>query len=419
MRKLSIIFFLASVFSTNAQNPIGIFEKSKDLGNPKIKGSSSYDPASQTYTLKGGGYNVWFNHDECHFLYKPLKGDFVLTANFELVGNEEGNGHRKTGWMIRADTASDAVSINSCLHGDGLAVLQWRPLKGAFMRDPEEEIFFPKTHYNIIQLERVGEKITMRVAHDGEPFQEMGTATVPYLQDELLVGPYVLSHDPDDEQEARIWNVRITQPVANDFHPNPLVKLPTSADLKLGSRMEVMDVESGIRKIVYESENSRFGSPKFHTDGRYIFFVENGIDFAVSMEGGIPVKQEGRGDVSYNPETFKKTTYFNDNSTGTNQIWKQSLKGKLQQITFDADHDWYPHVSPDGKWIAYLSLAHDTNPKEVPSYSNAMIKIMPVAGGAPKVIAHIFGGKGSFENPCWSPDSKSIVFVTNGIEVPN
>ena len=48
---------------------IGIFEKSEDIGNPAIKGSSAYDPTTQVYTLKGGGSNIWFNHDEFHFLY--------------------------------------------------------------------------------------------------------------------------------------------------------------------------------------------------------------------------------------------------------------------------------------------------------------------------------------------------------------
>lgn len=199
---LSLI--IATTFTTYAQ--IGQFETALDIGNPKIKGSSVYDEASQTYTLKGGGENIWFNHDEFHFLFKKIKGDFILTANFELIGNEDGNGHRKTGWMIRETTEHDAVSINSCIHGDGLVVLQWRVMPGAYMRDPEEEIFFPKQYFGetIIQLERIGKTITMRLAHPGEPLEDMGSMTLPELKDEVLVGPYALAHDPDDIQEARI-----------------------------------------------------------------------------------------------------------------------------------------------------------------------------------------------------------------------
>jgi hypothetical protein len=227
---------IASTFTTYAQ--IGQFETALDIGNPKIKGSSEYDETSQTYTLKGGGENIWFNHDEFHFLFKKVKGDFVLTANFELIGNKDGNGHRKTGWMIRETTEHDAVSINSCIHGDGLAVLQWRVMPGAYMRDPQEEIFFPKEYFGetIIQLERIGNTITMRLAHPGEPLEDMGSMTLPELKDEVLVGPYALAHDPDDIQEARIWNVSITVPVAPDWHPNPLVKTISHEDLELPAR---------------------------------------------------------------------------------------------------------------------------------------------------------------------------------------
>ena len=93
--------------------------------------------------MKGSGYNIWFNRDEFQYLYKKINGDFILTANFAFLG-EKGNGHRKIGWMIRESLDEGAASYNAVTHGDGLAVLQWRPLRGAYMRDPEEEIFFAK-----------------------------------------------------------------------------------------------------------------------------------------------------------------------------------------------------------------------------------------------------------------------------------
>ena len=81
--------------------------------------------------------------------------------------------HRKMGWMIRESVDEAAASYNAVTHGDGLTVLQWRPLRGAYMRDPEEEIFFAKKIvFQTIQLERSGKLITMRVANWGEPLQE-------------------------------------------------------------------------------------------------------------------------------------------------------------------------------------------------------------------------------------------------------
>ena len=189
-----LVFLFLVTYSSYAQ--IGKFETALDIGDPKVKGSSTYDELSQTYTLKGGGANIWFNHDDFHFLFRKIKGDFILTANFELVGNEDGNAHRKTGWMIRESTDPDAVSVNSCVHGDGLSVLQWRLMRGAYMRDPQEEVFFPKQYFGevIIQLERIRAKITMRLAHPREPLEDMGSIELPELSDEVLIGPYALAH---------------------------------------------------------------------------------------------------------------------------------------------------------------------------------------------------------------------------------
>jgi Tol biopolymer transport system component len=42
-----------------------------------------------------------------------------------------------------------------------------------------------------------------------------------------------------------------------------------------------------------------------------------------------------------------------------------------------------------------------------------MLRLMPVEGGEPKVIAHLYGGQGTINVPSWSPDSKKIAFVSN------
>jgi TolB protein len=40
------------------------------------------------------------------------------------------------------------------------------------------------------------------------------------------------------------------------------------------------------------------------------------------------------------------------------------------------------------------------------------LRVLPMAGGAPKTIAYFFGGKGSLSNNCWSGDGKNIIFLS-------
>ncbi len=402
---------ILSTYTSYAQ--IGQFETALDIGGPKIKGSSVYDEATQTYTLKGGGENIWFNHDEFHFLFKKIKGDFVLTANFELIGNEDGNDHRKTGWMIRETTEPDAVSINSCIHGDGLAVLQWRVMPGAYMRDPEEEIFFPKQYFGetIIQLERIGKTITMRVAHPGEPLEDMGSMTLPELKDEVLVGPYALAHDPNDIQEARVWNVSITTPMAPEWHPNPLVKTMSHEGLEMPSKIEIIDLASRKRQVIHTSD-VLLGAPYFSENGNNVLFAQGAKTFELPIKGGVVEE-------AANPNKIiskkGKYIYYSEGNNSTNQIWRKKLDGSdVTQMTHNLDHARFPHVSPNGKWVTYISFPHDSNPKEPAAFQSVTLKILPTDGGSDKTIAYFIGGKGSFENYAWSPDSKSLVFQSNG-----
>tara|TARA_R110002167_G_scaffold65757_23_gene186065 strand:- start:2153 stop:3400 length:1248 start_codon:yes stop_codon:yes gene_type:complete len=413
MTKNAPTLFLIAIGIFTGFGQVGQFETALDIGDPAIKGSSTYDKTSQSYTLKGGGENIWFNHDEFHFLFKKIKGDFILTANFELIGNEDGNGHRKTGWMIRESTDHDAVSINSCMHGDGLAVLQWRLMRGAYMRDPEEEIFFPKQYFGetIIQLERIGKTITMRLAQPGEPLEEMGSTTLPELKDEVLVGPYALAHDPSDTQEARVWNVRITKPLAPDWHPNPLVETISHEVLQMPSNIEIIELDSRKRKVIHRSDG-RLQAPYFSGEGDKVMFGEGNKTFELPAMGGSITEVTASGKRKSNKK--RKYDYYIKAGGGTNQVWRKKSDGtEDRQMTYDLDHAWFPHVSPDGKWVAYLAFPHDSNPASPGRYQSVNLKLLPTDGGSAKSIAYFYGGKGSFENYAWHPDSKSLVFVSH------
>ena len=168
--KFAISLLLLMIALNNlAQQPVGVFTNHRDVGNPKHPGNTRYIENEQVYLLKGAGYNIWFNRDEFHYAYKKIGGDFILTANFAF-SDTTGDPHKKIGWMVRASADEDAASMNAVVHADGLVALQWRALRGAFMRDPEDEIFFyKKTVVQTIQLERKGRKFIMRVASAGEP----------------------------------------------------------------------------------------------------------------------------------------------------------------------------------------------------------------------------------------------------------
>lgn len=95
------------------------------------------------------------------------------------------------------------------------------------------------------------------------------------------------------------------------------------------------------------------------------------------------------------------------------QIWRMKPDGSgKEQLTFDAYNNWFPHISPDGKWMVFISFPAGTALNTHPLYSRVMIRLMPVAGGAPRAIAYVYGGQGTIDENSWSPDSRHISFVS-------
>ena len=74
-------FIASAAISTFGQDgPLGVFDGETDVGGPALAGSCRYDAASQEYTVLGGGTNIWATGDQFHFVWKKVKGDFLLRA---------------------------------------------------------------------------------------------------------------------------------------------------------------------------------------------------------------------------------------------------------------------------------------------------------------------------------------------------
>jgi Tol biopolymer transport system component len=343
-----LTILLAAIFNLSAfsQNGIGIFDGHTDVGKAVNPGSALYNPSTQQYYVSGAGYNVWFDHDEFHFLYKRMKGDFILYTRADFVGWNGVEQHRKVGWMIRKSLDSNSAHINSVVHGDGLTSLQFRRKTGA----TTEEIRSKLTHANIIQLERKGNTYTMRVAKYGEPFVTEQVSDLD-LGDDVYVGLFVASHNPDVVETGVFRDVRITVPfkgVADQTTP-----------MTLGSNLEVMNVASGTREIIYSVPNS-IQAPNWTNDGKSLIY--NGSD-------GL--------------------------------IYTFDLSSRKPQLlnTGDVKRNNNDHVlSFDGKMLGLSS--------SVKELGGSIIYTVPVSGGTPNQVTP----KGPSYLHGWSPDGQHLVF---------
>jgi len=102
-------------------------------------------------------------------------------------------------------------------------------------------------------------------------------------------------------------------------------------------------------------------------DGKTIAYC-GGADFSnldvytIPAESGTPkrlTETEGLDDgPDYSPDG--KYIYFHSYRTKHMQIWRMNNDGSHpEQMTFDENSNWFPHPSPNNKWIAYIAYISD------------------------------------------------------------
>lgn len=494
-----VLFFLlfVSVITTKAQDKnLGIFEEHGDIGEVELPGSVNYDAEDQVYTIVGSGENMWFSQDQFHYLYRKIKGDFILRTRASFVG-KGGNPHRKMGWIVRSGLGSSSAHVNAAVHGDGLTSLQFRRAEG----DSTEELKSKVQGAEVIQLERQGDTLIMSVARFGDEFTTTEVKNID-LGDEVYVGLYVCAHNAGTREKATFSNVRIVKPAWEGLVPYQDY---------LGSNLEVMEVATGHRKILYQIDES-LQAPNWTPDGSKLIYNHNGLlynynlekdrpeildtDFAINnnndhvltfdgtmlgisnhtedaggasiiytmpADGGVPKRvtekgpsylhgwspdnkfmvytagRDGNYDIyripakgghegrltsspqlddgpEYTPDG--KYIYFNSARTGSMEIWRMNPDGSHQeQLTDDRLNNWFPHISPDGKRVVFISFPESVDPGDHPFYKRVYLRIMPLDGGEPKVIAYLYGGQGTINVPSWSPDGSHISFVSNSGDI--
>jgi Tol biopolymer transport system component len=253
------------------QSPVGLFDHHQDVGDPKLKGNVVYNPEKQAYLFSGAGKNVWANQDQFHFAWKKMKGDFIIRATVKFIGKGV-EGHRKIGIMVRDQLTTDSRYIDATVHG-GVPVntsIQFRPADGG----QTSELLVAVNHPTEIELERSGNTFSFSAAVFGENYKtitkEMDVSEEPY------VGLYICSHTENVVEQAEFSNVQIIIPPAKNDVPY--------RDY-IGSHIEVMDITTGHRKILYSAPNS-LQAPNWTPDGNYLIYNSEGLLYKYSLVNG-------------------------------------------------------------------------------------------------------------------------------------
>jgi TolB protein len=337
-----------------AQGRIGTFDQENDVGKVSHAGSTSYDARREAYLIAGSGQNMWGEHDDFHFVWTRLTGNFLLStrARFLGTGVEE---HRKIGWTIRPTLDSNGTHVTAALHGNGLASLQFRRAAGGMTEEVKSPDSLPPAADAVIQLERRDGVYLMSIARFGDTLVTHKLDSIS-LPDTVYVGLFVCAHSDTVVERAEFTNVRITIPAGASLVPY--------RDY-LGSSLETLDVASGNTTVVHRYDGS-FQAPNWTRDGTALIYAQEGRLYrfgltsqtAQAINTGFATQNNNDHVLSFDGKMLAISNHTASDSGASIVYTVAATGGTPQRVTAKGPsylHGW----SPDGKWLVYTGERND------------------------------------------------------------
>jgi Tol biopolymer transport system component len=106
--------------------------------------------------------------------------------------------------------------------------------------------------------------------------------------------------------------------------------------------------------------------------------------------------------------------YFNSEHgtdvPGHAQLFRMRPDGsQLTRLTSDERVNWFPHPSPDGRHLLYISFPPGTQGH--PADREVILRLSDPEGRAPRDLLAFTGGQGSLNVNSWAPDSRRFAYV--------
>lgn len=399
MRRLSfvssLLFGLCCLAAAASGQELGLFEHQSDVGELSHPGTARYDAAAGRYTLSGGGENMWAAKDDFHFVWKRVDtaGDLTLAATIAILGDEAGaDGHRKAVLMFRQDLDADSVYVDAARHGEGLTSLQFRPEKGGITREIEANVSEPAR----LRLEKQGDDFYLWVANEaGKPMEFAGGSAHVLLRAPFYVGIGVCAHKKDRTESAAFTDVELRTGVAH-----PKASYSTVETVMLSG-----DARSGY------VAREQLVAPGWSADGRSLTYSVAGDEAKKETVPFTPLRTAAPVGPALTPMAEPGDVYSAKAGVdGVMQIWRKPAAGEGEAVTSAEYNSVSPHLSPDGKYLLFLTYARDL--KSLPARGEVSLRVLTLADKKLRLLGTFVGGAESLGTQPWSPDGRRIVFVS-------
>ncbi len=208
------------------------------------------------FTIGASGADIWGNADQFRYVYKTLNGDGSITARVDSMTNVT-NVWAKAGVMIRQSTDAGSAHSMTVITGDftplgsagnGASFQGRQTADAASVNADSPEVVAPPYY---VQVVREGNMISGFISPDGAEWTQLGEAREVALEDPVLIGLAVTSHDTGNSVIAQISEVSTTGDVTGDWMAEAIgMDMPSNDAASLFVSVE--DAAGGVATVVTE-----------------------------------------------------------------------------------------------------------------------------------------------------------------------
>ena len=357
--------------------PIGQFSDHRDIGQPASPGAASYDPLSGSYRVTGVGRNMWADHDDFHYVWKRMSGDVIADTRLDFVTPPPAPGatgflHRKGGIVLRQDLDPDSAYVDVLRMGNQQMSLQYREVKGG----PTRLIWVNTPRQGAVRLVKIGDYAYLQtVGADGKPHPAGGSFKL-HITGPYYIGLGVCPHD-DKAHETM------------DFRDVHIAAAPRGIARPHGETLQTINIATVAEQTALYHSLGHIAATGWSPDSHWVYFRSDGA---------------ARRAVAWDSDKVE--------AAGSSRPAAPAEKG--QSVAGASGLGIAERLSPDGKWLAYLTGTSGLTPA---ADQDLVLRIAPVADGkvAPDkaiTLVKLWGNAASLPAAAWSPDGKTLAFVS-------
>jgi len=186
-----------------------------DIGHPASPGDQRF--ADGTWTISGGGADIWGSSDQFHYVWQPVEGDGFITAR--ITSQTLPDISSKAGVMLRQDTDPDAPNYYFLVSSHDVGVA-YRAVRGG---DSAVLLRLPHVLPSYLGVRRQGNTFTAYTSSDGKAWSRVPGSTMTIsMGTTALAGLAVTAHNDGALSTATFDHVSIqsTAPGPSPDHDN-------------------------------------------------------------------------------------------------------------------------------------------------------------------------------------------------------